>query len=86
MTAKDLVKTRRVIQPTSFTTPSRPVFGDRAAVADSVIIGHEGEWKYTPPLFRRMGERRNPLLCSHEKKRLTDVTMRWRCVDCGIEL
>lgn len=82
----DLVKKRKVIQPTSFTTPSRPVHVDRYSLTDSIIKDHVGEWRYIPPELRRMGELRNPLICDHERKRMTTATMRWRCMDCGMEL
>src|SRR6185312_15819138 len=30
-----------------------------------------------------LGYTKNPATCHHDRKKMTDSTMRWRCMDCG---
>lgn len=75
------------IQPTSFWSPSKAL--EKRRDPRRMLTGQQEEWRIAPPHYhpnaemRAQGFTRNPAICGHERTRLSDSTMRWRCRDCG---
>jgi hypothetical protein len=36
-------------------------------------------------LMRRMGYTRHQMTCAHERKKMSEFSLKWRCADCGME-
>lgn len=81
------------IEPDAFWSPSmqkrRAAQGGVAGnVGRTEVDGERGEVFRTDPshpdvTMMLRGYTRNPATCTHERKRMTDVSMAWRCIDCG---
>lgn len=83
----------QAIEPDAFWSPSMQKRGLAAQsvaayVGKTNVDGRIGEVLRTPPshpdvAMMMRGYTRNPATCTHERKRMTDVSMAWRCIDCG---